>query len=84
MYLRARLLDFITGNNTQQIVNRKWIVNPTSGGQKEVLPYISYYENQFMRLEGTYQLISKLLPAYKHFSSYTSEIKSIKKEHYKS
>lgn len=78
VYLRSRLLDFIVGNNTRSVVNSKWIVK-TNGDQEEVLPYMSSYNNQFMRLEGTYQIISKLLPAYKHFSNYTSSIKKIKK-----
>lgn len=78
MYLRSRLLDFIVGNNTRSVAKSNWVIK-SDGNKYEVLPYVSSYNNQFMRLEGTYQIISKLLPAYKHFSDYTAEIKKIKK-----
>lgn len=82
LYLRSRLLDFIVGNNTRSTVNSKWTFN-VEDGRTEVLPYVYKYDNQFMKLEGTYKLINKLLPAYKHFSNYSSEIKNIKKSNNK-
>ncbi|MFD0962858.1 hypothetical protein [Pseudofulvibacter geojedonensis] len=78
LYLRSRLLDFIVGNNSRSINNTEWILKAYNE-KVEVLPYLSNYDNQFMRLEGTYSLISKLIPAYKHFSNYTVKIKDIKK-----
>lgn len=78
LYLRSRLLDFVVGNHTRSVSNATWILK-TKENITEVLPYIDAYDNQYMRLEGTYKLINKLLPAYKHFSNYSPAIKSIKK-----
>ena len=77
-YLRKRLLDFLVGNTNVDIEEDKWIVEQTPQGKK-IQPYISSYHNQFMRYDGTYKLITKLIEAYKHLEPYSASIKNVKK-----
>lgn len=74
VYIRKRLLDFIVGNYNQESSNLKWLI-----ANNTITPYLNSYQNQFMKFEGTHKLLSKLLPAYKHFETYDKNIRNIKK-----
>ena len=74
LYVRKRLLDFIVGDYNQESSNLKWLIKDNT-----VIPYLDSYHNQFMKFEGTHKLLSKLLPAYKHFETYDKNVKNIKK-----
>jgi len=73
-YLRKRLLDFLVANYNQKPESYNWIVQ-----NNEIVPYLSTYQNQYMKFSGTHQILKKLLPSYKHFESYGKDIKNIKK-----
>ncbi len=74
VYLRKRLLDLLVGNYNQKPENQYWIQQNST-----IFPYIKNNQNQYMDFDGTYKIVSKLLPAYKHFESYNNQIKNIKK-----
>ena len=77
LYLRRLLLHFIVGNTNEPFENYHWKKVETST-YKAIVPYIDFYQNQYMSFDGTYKLITKLVQSYKHFEPYDSRIKNLK------
>lgn len=77
-YLRKRLLDFLVGNSNINTEEEKWVIQQ-KGNEKLLQPYLYKYNNQYMKYDGTYKLITKLIDAYKHLEPYDDKIKNIKK-----
>lgn len=72
-YLRFRLLSFLIGNYNLLPNDYSWKLQTD-----EVQPYINNFDNQFMKFDGTFMLISKMISRYKHFENYEPSIKNIK------
>ncbi|MGB0897078.1 MAG: ShlB/FhaC/HecB family hemolysin secretion/activation protein [Flavobacteriaceae bacterium] len=78
LYLRHQLLNLIIGNTNLAYDEYSWKIVSKPGEGRELVPYVKLYDNQFMRYEGTYKLLTTLIRSYKHFEPYTTQIKSLK------
>ncbi len=73
-YLRFRLLSILIGSYNLYPNDYSWKLN-----DNKIEPFMNKYNNQFMKFDGTFKLISKMISRFKHFESYESTIKNINK-----
>ena len=72
-YLRFRLLSFLIGNYNLLPNDYSWKLQ-----NDKIQPYMNNFDNQFMKFDGTFKLISKMISRYKHFENYEPSIKNLK------